>query len=130
MKSASLVTWVLRVGVAGEFIGHGAFALQGKATWIEWIESMLGVSTATAQNLLTAIGVADVLVGVIVLIAPIPIVLLWAAIWGFWTALVRPLVGEPFWDFVERFANWAAPLALLLVGGWPTSLAHWFRARR
>jgi hypothetical protein len=37
------------------------------------------------------------------------------AFWGFWTALVRPLVGMPIWDFIERFANWAAPLALFYV---------------
>jgi len=36
-------------------------------------------------------------------------------VWGFWTALVRPLVGEPIWDFVERWANWGAPLALYLL---------------
>jgi len=34
------------------------------------------------------------------------------AVWGFWTALVRPLVGMSWLDFVERGANWATPLAL------------------
>jgi len=47
-----------------------------------------------------------------VLLKPIKSVLLWAAFWGFWTALVRPIVGQPIWDFVERSANWGAPLAL------------------
>ncbi|HLD86083.1 MAG TPA: hypothetical protein VJA28_01365, partial [Patescibacteria group bacterium] len=62
---------------------------------------------------------------VIVLIRPIPLVLLYMAVWGFWTALLRPLVGEPIWDFVERWSNWGAPLALLLLRGWPKNLRGW-----
>lgn len=122
--------WVLRVGVAGEFLGHGVFALQGKAAWIGWIEELVGVSTETATALLTAVGVADLATAVIVLFAPIPAVLLWAAAWGFWTALVRPLVGEPVWDFIERWANWATPLALMLLYGIPKNAREWFRVAR
>ena len=33
-----LIEWVLRISVAGEFIGHGIFALQGEKTWIEWLQ--------------------------------------------------------------------------------------------
>ena len=65
-----------------------------------------------AATLLTLVGVMDIVVALIILFKPIRPILLWAAFWGFWTALVRPLVGEPIWDFIERFANWAAPLAL------------------
>jgi len=28
---------------------------------------------------------------------------------------IHPLVGMPIWDFIERFANWGAPLALFLL---------------
>lgn len=98
--------------MAGEFLGHGILALQGKADWIKWF-SNFGISDpGTAATLLTLVGVLDVLVALVVLVKPIKPVLLWAVFWGFWTALVRPLVGMPIWDFVERFANWGAPLAL------------------
>jgi hypothetical protein len=30
------------------------------------------------------------------------------------TAVARVTAGDPVWDFVERAANWAAPLALML----------------
>ena len=120
--------WVLRVAVAGEFLGHGVFALQGKADWLRWISQLTGADTATAAALLTAIGVADILVAVLVLVKPIRAALLWAAAWGAWTALVRPLVGMPVWDFIERWANWGAPLALLLLMGWPKSAKEWFKA--
>ena len=111
----SKVLWVLRVAVFGEFLGHGVFALQGKATWIGWVQKLISVDIATATTIMTIVGVLDILIAIIVLLRPVRPVLLWAAIWGFWTALVRPLVGEPIWDFIERFANWGAPLALYLL---------------
>lgn len=112
------VQWVLRIGVAGEFFGHGMFALQGKAQWVGWIVKMLGTTEQNATTLLHFVGGIDLLTACIILFIPIPAVLLWAAAWGFWTALLRPLVGESGWDFVERWANWAAPLALLFMN-WP-----------
>ena len=112
MTNEKKFEWLLRVGVAGEFAGHGLLAIGGKADWLKWIGNMLHVDVATATMLLTLIGVFDVLVALIVLVKPIRPVLLWAAFWGFWTALVRPLVGVGWLDFVERAANWAAPLAL------------------
>lgn len=77
-----------------------------------WISQMIHVSDATATTLLLLIGLADVAVALMVLVKPIRPILLWAAAWAFWTALVRPLVGVGWLDFMERSANWAAPLAL------------------
>ncbi len=122
-----LVEWVLRIGVAGEFIGHGVFAIQGKKDWINWF-SNFGVSdTGTAANLLFWIGVVDILLAVLVLAKPMRLPLLWMTFWGFWTAILRPLVGMPVWDFVERWANWSAPLALLILIGWPRSWREWLK---
>lgn len=104
--------WALRLGVAGEFTGHGFLALGGKADWIKWIVQLIPVSNSTAHTLLLLIGLTDLAVALIVLVKPINWVLLWATFWGFWTALVRPIVGVGWLDFIERFANWGAPLAL------------------
>ena len=104
--------WILRVGVAGEFAGHGLLAIAGKADWTKWIGEMLKVEPGTAGTLLMLVGISDLIIALIVLLRPVKPVLLWAAFWGFWTALVRPLVGQSWLDFVERAANWAAPLAL------------------
>lgn len=110
-----LIEWVLRIAVAGEFIGHGVLAIGAKPDWIAWF-AKFGVSDpALATKLIVAIGVADVALGILVLIKPIRIALLWMVFWGFWTALVRPIVGMPVWDFVERWTNWGAPLALFLL---------------
>ena len=112
MTNEKKFEWILRIGVAGEFLGHGVFAVLGKADWIKWTEQLTGLDTATATTFMLVVGFMDILWAILVLVKPIKPVLLWMAFWGFWTALVRPLVGLPIWDFIERFANWAAPLAL------------------
>lgn len=127
MNQQKLIERVLRLAVAGEFIGHGIFALEGKNAWVGWIQKLTGVDAEMATRLLLLIGALDIALAILVLIKPIRIALLWMVFWGFWTALVRPIVGEPVWDFVERWANWGAPLALLLLIGWPKSLREWFK---
>jgi hypothetical protein len=112
MSNDKKIEWILRVGVAGEFLGHGLLAIGGKKDWIGWISQLTGADPSTAGTLLLLVGISDVVVAGIVLFRPLNPVLLWAAFWGFWTALVRPLVGQSILDFIERFANWAAPLAL------------------
>jgi len=115
LTNTNKAIWALRIGVAGEFLGHGILALQGKADWIGWF-AKFGISDpGTAATLLTLVGAMDILVALIVLFKPIKPILLWAIFWGFWTALVRPIVGQPIWDFIERFANWGAPLALFFL---------------
>ena len=119
------IKWVLRIAVAGEFIGHGAFALQGKKTWIGWF-STFGVSDIElATQLLFLIGAMDIALAILILLKPVRIALLWMTFWGFWTALIRPIVGEPIWDFIERWANWGAPLALLLLLGRTRTFKEW-----
>ncbi|SRR3989338_852102 len=117
MRKTKIIEWILRIGVAGEFLGHGLLAIEGKKDWISWITQLTGTSAPTATTLLLLVGISDVIVALIVLIKPMRPVLLWAAFWGFWTALVRPLVGAGWLDFIERFANWAAPLALYYLLG-------------
>lgn len=127
MTNEKKIEWILRIAVAGEFFGHGVFALQGKEQWVEWFANFGVTDVGLAAQLLFFVGLLDMAVALVVLARPIPAVLLWAAFWGFWTALVRPLVGMPVWDFVERSANWGAPLALLFLVGWPKTLKDWFR---
>lgn len=119
------IEWVLRIAVAGEFIGHGMFAIQGKKEWVEWFAEFGITDPVLALKIMFLIGLLDMVLGIIVLVKPIPIAVLWMAIWGFWTALVRPIVGASFWDFVERWANWGAPLALLLMLDLPKTFKEW-----
>lgn len=123
-SSSRAVEWILRVAVAGEFIGHGVFSLQHKAGWFAYYASV-GIAEPTAGTFMTLVGLLDLLVAVIVMIRPLRLALLWAVFWTFVTALIRPISGEPIWDFIERFANIGAPLALLFLVGMPKRLKEW-----
>ena len=67
MNTNEKVMWVLRLGVAGEFLGHGIFGLQAKQGWIHYFTSV-GISADIALTLLPLIGVMDVLLALIVLV--------------------------------------------------------------
>lgn len=112
MNNNNRALWALKIGVAGEFIGHGALAIGGKADWVGWVQKLSGLNQTTSLNIIIAIGIVDVLLALIVLLRPVKPLLLWMAFWGFFTAILRPIVGQSIWDFIERFANWGAPLAL------------------
>lgn len=127
--NTKIVEWVLRIAVFGEFLGHGVFALQGKAGWFKYFNAVGITDTNTIVNFLFVIGVIDIALAILVLIKPVRLALLWMALWGLWTALIRWPIGpdEPVWDFFERWANWGAPLALLLLVGWPRNWKEWFK---
>jgi len=82
--------------------------------------SGLDMGLVRSERTFIALGV---LVG---FVGPFRIVLLYMTIWGFWTATLRPLAGEPIWEFIERVPNWAIPLAFLCLRGWPRSRREWF----
>ncbi len=121
LNNAKKTEWILRIGVFGTFLGHGIFALLVKKSWIPYFTS-LGISESSALVLLPLIGFLDVLIAIFALTKPLRIILIWASFWAFITAVIRPISGEPIWDFVERTANWAAPLALLYLRGFPKKL--------
>lgn len=125
MTNNKKIEWILRVSVAGEFIGHGAFALLGKSDWVSWF-AKFGISDVhLATQILFVIGLIDIALAILLLLKPVRAAILWMVIWGFWTALLRPIVGLPIWDFVERSANWGAPLALLCFLSWPKRPKDW-----
>jgi len=127
MKNHKLVDWVLRIAVAGEFIGHGVFAIQGKESWFKYFEVFGITSPDTITILLLLVGIMDLVLALLVLIRPMRVFVLWMAVWGLWTALIRwPFGPDPVWDFLERWTNWGAPLALLFLHGWPRSFKELF----
>ena len=115
----------MRLGVFGTFFGHGVIALLGKPAWLKYFVAV-GISESAGAFLLPLIGILDVAVALFVLFKPLKVVLGWAVLWAFVTALIRPVSGEPIWDLVERAANFMAPLALLVFYGLPKKLKDWF----
>lgn len=116
-RAEGWLPWIFRAGVAGCFIGHGAFGIIGKEGWLPYF-AVAGIDEPLAWRLMPVIGLMDVLVGVFALLIPVRGLLIWAAIWAAWTALLRPLAGEPFWETLERAGNYGVPLAWLAFAGW------------
>ena len=121
------VEWVLRIAIFGTFLGHGVFALQLKSSFLVLIEGMSGISGQLAENLLVTIGVIDIITAIFAIVFPFRLLLMWAIGWGVLTGIARPVAGDPIWDFIERWANWGAPLALLYLRQLPTNLKELFR---
>ncbi len=120
--------WLLRLGAALCFIGHGAFGFITKAAWIPYF-AVVGIPAEWAWKLMPLIGAVDVLAAMAVLFAPRGLPLLYMALWATWTALLRPLTGESVWEFVERAGNYGVPFALLVMTGIPRSLIDLRRTR-
>ena len=114
MKDSKLIYLVLRIALAGTFIGHGYFAFTQKPSWINYLTT-IGFSLEVSLILMKAIGLIDLIVAVLALFKPFRYLFYYALLWTFLTALMRPLTGMPIWDFVERMANWTIPLALLFI---------------
>jgi hypothetical protein len=108
--------FTLRVAVAMCFIGHGAFGIITKPIWCNYF-AVFGIGHDLAYRLMPVLGTFDILLGVTMLLYPMRAIPFWLVFWGVVTALLRPLSGEPFAEFIERAGNFGAPLALLLLSG-------------
>jgi hypothetical protein len=116
--AGSLLSWILRLGVAACFIGHGMLGVNRVAVWTSYF-AVVGIGHDTAISLMPWVGYFDIALGLSALFYPIRAVVLYMVGWCVWTALLRPLAGESGWEAVERAGNYGAPLALffLLQGG-------------
>ncbi|MEP7347422.1 MAG: hypothetical protein ABI877_19275, partial [Gemmatimonadaceae bacterium] len=81
--------WILRIGAASCFIGHGAFGLITKAAWLPYF-AVVGIPESWAWRLMPVVGAVDVLAGMAVLFAPRGLPLVYMTVWALWTALLRP----------------------------------------
>lgn len=117
--------YVLRLAVAMCFIGHGAFGIIGKEIWCNYF-AVFGIGKDTAYSLMPWVGALDIALGVTMLIYPLRAIAVWLVMWGVFTALLRPLSGEPVAEVIERAGNFGAPLALLILSGGIRNVKHLF----
>jgi hypothetical protein len=105
---------LLRLAVAGAFVGHGAYgAVLAKPAWLDYL-SVLGLPRTTW--LMAAVGGAEIALGLAALFGPLPAELLVVlAAWKAFSELLRVPAGELGWEVVERASNILAPLVLLFV---------------
>jgi hypothetical protein len=118
------VHWALRLGAAACFVGHGAFGIITKPEWVPYF-AVVGIPRDVALALMPLIGAVDVAAGIVTLLSPRPTVLLYMAVWGLWTALLRPLSGDHAWETIERAGNYGVPLALLLLSIGRDAVRRW-----
>jgi uncharacterized membrane protein YphA (DoxX/SURF4 family) len=123
------IGWILRCAAAGTFIGHGAFGVKGKEAWLDYY-ALFGISPGLGWDLMPLTGAVDITMGILVLLVPMRSVLLYMAVWGLFTASLRPLAGQGGFELVERSYNFGPALALLLLHGRPRSLRDWFSPLR
>ena len=115
--------WILRIAIAAEFIGHGAFGLMGKEGWLAYYE-VFGIGDALARSVMPVTGTVDIALGILVIVWPMRAPLALMAFWGLFTAALRPVAGEGVWELLERTYNFGVPLGLLLL--WASACPrHW-----
>jgi len=110
----------LRLASAMCFIGHGVFGIITKPIWCNYF-GVFGIGHDLAYRVMPVVGSIDILLGLSLLLYPIRVIPAWLVFWGAVTALLRPLSGESFGEFIERAGNFGAPLALLLLSGFRVS---------
>jgi hypothetical protein len=116
--------WLLRLALCCEFVGHGAFGVLTKAAWLSYF-ALFGIPEAWAWRLMPVVGSVDIALGTLTLVAPTRAGLLYMSWWGLFTALLRPLAGEGWWEFFERAYNFGMPSLMLWVHGPGTSAGSW-----
>lgn len=125
-ESHQAIHYVLRIASAMCFIGHGTFGLITKPIWCNYF-GVFGISQTLSYRMMPIVGGFDILLGLTLLVYPLRLIPAWLVLWGFVTALLRPLSGEPLPEFFERAGNFGAPLALILTGGGIDSFRSLFR---
>ena len=65
--------WLLRLGVVGCFIGHGAYGLLTKEAWVPYF-GVVDIDHAWAYRLMPWIGVMDIGLGLTMAVVPLRVV--------------------------------------------------------
>ncbi|RYU95478.1 hypothetical protein [Emticicia agri] len=115
----------LRFGVLGCFVGHGFWGVVTKKGWLPFFKVFF-INESMAYSFMPLIGAMDMLIGIIVFIYPNRGLLLWAAFWTVFTAMLRPSASMGMSEFFERAGNFGVPILFFLLYGFPAVGAQWF----
>lgn len=122
-KKVLAAAWCLRLGLACVFLMHGLEARWHHPHFIDLIiGSMqnifsLRTSEGAATSALTAIGVVDITIAIVLLIRPSGTLLAWMCFWGLITALSRTFAFgvASYPEVLVRASHFVAPVALWLL---------------
>lgn len=110
---------LLQIAIAVYLIGHGAFgAFDGKAGLVKHYDATgIAALFGSTQTALTAIGWFEIILGILVLFAPIAPLLFFICFWKIATESLFIFSGAFYGgvEFIERGASMVAPLALYFI---------------
>ena len=117
---------ILRVGIAVTFFMHGLEAFFHNPHFIDLIlltdmnHFHLGLKQAAAEDVLTIIGIVDIVIAVAIVCGRYRSIALWMAFWGILTAFSRvtALGWGKYPEILLRAAHAGAPLALFVYWQW------------
>jgi len=117
------LAWLLRFTTGMLLIGHGGIGAIMAKDWTPYF-AVLGVGAATvaAHALSRLVGWCEIALGLLVMARPSAALLVCGCVWKVGTEWLRPMAGEPLWEFIERGGSYAAPLALLVLCQWQQRL--------
>jgi hypothetical protein len=118
-RLARQLAWIIRFSIALLLVGHGGLGIfANKKEWFDFF-GYFGISQATvvSAHLSQWIGWGEIILGLAVFIKPCRSLLIFVLIWKIGTELLRPLVGQPMYQFIERGGDYVLPLVLLWLVG-------------
>lgn len=103
------LAWIMRFSIALLLVGHGGLGIWAqKKEWLNFFGSWQAAHW---------VGSGEVALGLAVLIKPARILLIFILGWKIATELLRPVVGQPIYQFIERGGDYALPIALFWLMG-------------
>jgi hypothetical protein len=112
------LAWITRGSIALLFVGHGGLGIwAAKQEWFDFLGWFGVAESSQAVDLMIWVGIFEVVLGLAVLYRPLRSLLVLVLVWKLGTELLRPLVGQPNYQFVERAGDYVLPLALFWLAG-------------
>lgn len=112
------LAWITKVSIALLLVGHGGLGIwAAKLEWFDFLRWFGVTESSQAVDLMIWVGVFEVVLGLAVLYRPLRSLLLFVLVWKLGTEFLRPLVGQPNYQFVERAGDYVLPLALYWLAG-------------
>jgi hypothetical protein len=116
---ATAIAWILRATTALLLIGHAGFDFAMHKDWSAYaIPIGIDPPTLASHPLRPWAGWLEFALGLLVFVRPTRGLLVFVCGFKLATEALRPLAGEPVWEFIERGGSYGAPLALAWLQGW------------
>lgn len=105
---------ILQIGAGICFIGHGMLAISGKIQFVALLQTF-GFHEEGALTILKAIGALDVIIGLLLIVRPTKVILIWAVLWTMLTIAAWGIHGDSMMDLFRRITYTTTPLAMLIL---------------